>query len=286
MLDILKIHPAKLRSAVSRALEMTEQRLIHGPRRRYRSMDIQKLVHKISVNTVRNCPYHVLACHRPVDNPRPRPDPDDGLLRPPCSPSDIAKLEKRLQTTLPEDYKEFLGITNGLGSVWDGQNVVDYLVRAEDVCWQDIDFLDANELTLLRDGEPLPGSDNRLDWPNIDGTIRCICLSGDQNSQEENGQLFLLGPEVIQNSKDYFFKTYSERNAEQRQELDRIVEETYGSMETFRDMKHALPSWTAWDFTMFPDKGIRDLLERMAESALYKDRPWLNIFEPSFRNLK
>ena len=284
ILDLLKIHPAKLRPAVSRALQMAEHRLDKGPRRRYKDLSIEKLARTVSANTFQNCPYDVLEAYRPPEKPRARPENANGLLRPPCSPSDIADLEKRLEVTLPEDYKEFLRVTNGLGSMWNGQNLVDYLVRAEDVCWQGIDFLEGNALALLRDGDPLPYSDNRLDWPLI-GQFRAICLSGDQNSDDANGSLFLLGPEIIQQYKDYFFKTYEERNEDQRRELDRVVEETYGSMETFRNLDHALISWTSWDITMYPYNGIRDVLERMAEAALYKDRPWLNIFEPRFRRL-
>lgn len=57
--------------------------------------------------------------------------------------------------TLPEDYKEFLSITNGLDSMWDGKNLVDYLAAAQEVSWQEVDFLEGNELPLLSDGEPL-----------------------------------------------------------------------------------------------------------------------------------
>ncbi|KAM0437873.1 hypothetical protein ACHAPT_002238 [Fusarium lateritium] len=284
ILDLLKIHPAKLRPAVTRALQMAEHRLEHGPRRRYRNDSIEKLVHAVSANTFRNCPYDVLAAYRPPGNPRTRTEDINGLLRPPCSPSDIADLEKRLGVTLPQDYKEFLGVTNGLGSMWNGQNPVDYLVSAEDVCWQDIDFLEGNAIPLLRDGDPLACADNRLDWPQV-GDFRAICLSGDQNSEESNGHLFLMSPEMVQERRDYFFKVYEERNDYQRRELDRVVEETYGSMENFRNLEYALISWTPWDIEFFPYNGIRDLLERMAEAALHKDRPWLNIFEPRFRRL-
>ncbi|KAM5372631.1 hypothetical protein ACJZ2D_007405 [Fusarium nematophilum] len=284
ILDLLKIHPAKLRPALSRALQMAEHRLENGPKRRYRHESIDKLTHAISANTYRNCPYDVLAAYRPPEQPRARPEDAQGLLRLPCSPSDIAQLDKRLGVGLPHDYREFLSVTNGLGSMWNGQNLVDYLVKVEDVCWQDVDFLEGNPLPLLRDGDPLPSTDNRLDWPEL-GQFRAICLSGDQNREDGNGHLMLLDPKIVQGSKDYFFKTYEERNEQQRRELDRVVEETYESMENFRNLDYALISWTAWDITFYPYNGIRDLLERMAEASLYKDRQWLNIFEPRFRRL-
>ncbi|KAM6529715.1 hypothetical protein FALCPG4_007843 [Fusarium falciforme] len=278
------IHPAKLRPAVTRALQMAEHRLEHGPKRRYKGESIEKLAHAISANTFHHCLYDVLAAYRPPEKPRSRPEDAHGLLRPPCSPSDIADLEKRLGVTLPEDYKEFLSVANGLGSMWNGQNLVDYLVKAEDICWQDIDFLEGNCIPLPRDDDPSPLTDNRLDWPEV-GSFRAICLSGNQNNEESNGHLFLLPPEMVQERKDYFFKEYEKRNDSQRRELDRVVEETYGSMENFRNLEYVLISWTTWDIEFYPYGGIRDLLERMAEAALHKDRPRLNIFEPRFRRL-
>ncbi|KAJ3535841.1 hypothetical protein NM208_g6968 [Fusarium decemcellulare] len=284
ILDLAKIHAGKLRPAVARALEMAEHRLDNGPARRYRNESMDKLAHIISANTFNNCPYDVFAAYRPPELPRPRPEGVNGLLRPGCSSSDLATLEERLGVALPQDYKDFLSVTNGFGSIWNGQNLMDYLVRAEEVCFQEIDFLGGNSIPLLRQDDPTPSTDNRLDWPEV-GTFQCVILSGDQNGQDNNGHLFLLGLDVIQPCKDYFFKTYEERNDDQRLELDRVVEETYGGIENLRNLEYGLVSWTAWDITFYPYNGIRDLLERLAEATLYKDRPWLNIFEPRFRRM-
>ncbi|KAF5550056.1 hypothetical protein FNAPI_7859 [Fusarium napiforme] len=284
ILDFLNIHAAKLRPAITRACHMAENRLESGPRCRYTCQSIEKLVRIISENTFKNCPYDRLDAYRPPDNLRNRPKDADGLLRRGCTVSGIRALEKRLGVTLPEDYKEFLSITNGLGSIWDGQNLVDYLAGAQDVNWQEVDFLEGNELPLLSSREPLPGTGNMLEWPNFEKT-RCICLSGDINDEDRAGHLFLIGQERLQPAKDYFFKNYEERNATQRGELDRLVQETYGSMENFRNLEWGLISWTAWDFTVYPFNGIQDFLEQMAEASLRKERTWLNMFEPRFRKL-
>ncbi|KAF5607574.1 hypothetical protein FPANT_827 [Fusarium pseudoanthophilum] len=284
LLDFLNIHAAKLRPAVVRACQMAENRLQSGPRRRYAGQSIEKLVHTISENTFKNCPYGRLDAYRPPDNLRNRPKDADGLLQRGCTVSGIRALEKRLGVTLPEDYKEFLSITNGLGSMWDGQNLVDYLAGAQEVNWQEVDFLEGNELPLLSSDEPLPGTGNMLEWPSFEKS-RCICLSGDINDEDRAGHLFLIGQDRLQPAKDYFFKTYEERNNIQRRELERLVQETYGSMENFRNLEWGLISWTAWDFTVCPFNGIWDFLEQMAEASLREERPWLNMFEPRFRKL-
>ncbi|KAF4503457.1 hypothetical protein FAGAP_311 [Fusarium agapanthi] len=254
ILEFLNFHAAKLRPAVTRACQMVESRLEGGPRRRYAGQSIEKLVHIISENAFRNCPYDRLDTYRPPG------------------------------VTLPGDYKEFLSITNGLDSMWDGQNLVDSLAGAQDVNWQEVDFLEGNELPLLKDGEPLAWTKNMLEWPKIE-KARCICLSGDINHEERAGHFFLIGQDLLQPAKKYFFKTYEERNNTQRRELDRLVQETYGSMENFSNLEWGLISWTAWDFTVYPYNGIREFLEQMAEASLRQDRPWLNMFEPRFRKM-
>ncbi|KAF4436720.1 hypothetical protein FACUT_6315 [Fusarium acutatum] len=284
LLDFLNIHAAKLRPAVTRACQMAESRLQDGPRRRYAGLSIERLAHIISENTFKNCPYDRLDAYRPPDNFRNRPKNADGLLRWGCTVSGIRALEERLGVTLPGDYKEFLSISNGLDSIWDGQNLVDYLAGAQEVNWQKIDFLEGNELPLLNDGEPLAWTKNMLEWPKIEQP-RCICLSGDINHEERAGHLFLIGQDLLQPAKDYFFKTYEERNDTQRCELDRLVQERYGSMENFSNLEWGLISWTAWDFTVYPYNGIRDFLEQMAEASLRKERPWMNMFEPRFRKM-
>ncbi|KAF5707790.1 hypothetical protein FMUND_10940 [Fusarium mundagurra] len=282
--DFLNIHAAKLRPAVTRTCQMAESRLKDGPRRRYAGQSIEKLVHIISENTFRNCPYDTLDAYRPPDNLRNRPKDANGLLRRGCHVSGIQALEERLGVALPEDYKEFLSIANGLDSMWDGQNLVDYLASAQDVNWQDIDFLEGNELSLLSEGEPLAWTGNMLEWPKFEKP-RCICLSGDINHEDRAGHLFLIGQDLLQPAKDYFFKTYEERNDTQRRELERLVQETYGSMENFRNLEWGLISWTAWDFTVYPFNGIRDFLEQMAEASLRQERPWMYMFEPRFRKM-
>ncbi|CAG1970288.1 unnamed protein product [Fusarium graminearum] len=284
MLEMLNIHPAKVRPAISRAVQMAQNRLETGPRRRYLKQSIRELVHTISKNTFEDCPYDALDIYRPSDELRFRPDSTDGLLRQGCSSADIAALEKRLEISLPEEYKEFLAVTNGLEAIWNGQNALNYLAKAEDVCWQDLDFLEENEIPLLRDDEPQPHAGNMLSWPTPE-SLRCICLSGHLDQHEATAHLFLIGPDIVKPAKDCFFSAYQERNESQRSELDNLVQETYGSMDVFRDLEYVLMCWTPWDLRYYPFKGIRDFLEQIAEASLQKNQDWLNVFEPRFRRL-
>lgn len=59
------------------------------------------------------------------------------LLHKPLLAEEISKLEQRLDTPLPADYKEFLSYTNGLDESWGGILMDPPLYRANDVHWVD-----------------------------------------------------------------------------------------------------------------------------------------------------
>ncbi|CAE6442268.1 unnamed protein product [Rhizoctonia solani] len=57
------------------------------------------------------------------------------FFRPPASPQRIARVELELEATLPQDYKEFLAVSNGLGSF--SRSQVTPLLSVEDVYWDE-----------------------------------------------------------------------------------------------------------------------------------------------------
>lgn len=238
LLELLGIHAAKLRSAVNRVVHMAEERMDTGPRRRYQGYDIERLAQEVSVNTFHNAPYDTMNTFRPLGDPRVAPETKHGLLRPGCSLVEITALEERLGVELPSDYKKILALTNGLGSMWDGQNMSDYLASSQNVCWKDVDM--DFPLNLLPDSNPRWYRQDAMAWPEFPANSRGICLHGGARKEDAGGDLWLLPRATIQLSLDYFFKTYEERSSSQREELDRVVQELYGSLEAFRNMDFAL----------------------------------------------
>ena len=278
ILELLQIHPAKLRSAVSRSVSLLENRLANGPSRPFRDKTLEELVHLVSAHTFTNCPYDVLEGYGP---PRQRPLVESGLLRNPCTKRDIAQLESRLGVSLPQDYKDFLAITNGMDPVWDGKNLLNIFANVDKVNLMGTDHLRGCELNLAREYDPLPRSGNSLNWPEVahELTLEGVAVSGTGTG----GDLWLVKPDLTKQCKDYFFKTYQNRSKEQKKELARVVRETYGSMKAFASLKWALISWTSWGIETIPHNGMRDLFERLAEQSMRVSRVWDHVFEPDFR---
>jgi hypothetical protein len=57
------------------------------------------------------------------------------ILKDPLSRNDIAALEKRLDISLPDDYKDFLAATDGMGASWGGIIVDPPLFAGSEVRW-------------------------------------------------------------------------------------------------------------------------------------------------------
>ena len=275
ILKLLEIEPERMSSGVAKAVDMLEQRLENGPRRQYKDKTLEELVHIISENTYLNCPYEGLK-YMSQEEPS-APGDKDGTILPPATEKELLDLEQRLEVTLPSDYKDFLRISNGMGPIWDSNNLLRHLGSINDVKWVEPEYLQGNELPLLREYDPWT-RDNLLDWPEP-FPCRLISISGDRSD------LWLVPKETLDVCKDYFFKTYAERSPEQQKELDRAVEETYGSVQNFRDLEWGVVSWTSWGILFVPYNGFRDLLERMAENARTEFWPWNQLFDPSARRI-
>ena len=74
-------------------------------------------------------------------------------MKDPASEEEIAKLEKRLGAHLPDDYKEFLRMTNGLGNSWGGIIMEPPLHACSEVRWigEEEDFFTDLSLDLLEE---------------------------------------------------------------------------------------------------------------------------------------
>ncbi|KAJ9615182.1 hypothetical protein H2200_001256 [Cladophialophora chaetospira] len=278
VLELLEIHPAKMRNAVSRSVSLLESRLANGPSRPFRNKGLKDLVHLVSAHTFENCPYDVLERY---GAPRRRPKDYDGLLRDPCTGSEISQLESRLEISLPQDYKDFLAVTNGMDPVWNGSHLLKIFARADEIDYMNTDHLQGSAINLVREYDPPSRGGNMLDWPVIadELSFQGVPVSGTGTG----GDLWLVKPELTTKCKDYFFKTYQERTKEQQKELDRVIHETYESMQAFEAMEWGLISWTTWGIEMVPYNGMRDMLERLAEQSMRIYRLWSHVFEPDFR---
>ncbi|KAH9436219.1 hypothetical protein MCOR02_005127 [Pyricularia oryzae] len=272
LLDELQIGRDDLRDAADRAVQMVQKRLVQGAVRPFGGKTIQDLARLVSSNTVERCPWDAF---RSFGQERRKPENDQSLLRPPYSK--VAELEAKLGTDLPQDYKELLAFTNGMEPIWNGGPMLDIFARAEEVEHVDIGHLSGLQACLVRDDDPHPVTGNDIEWPSL--PAKAISLSPPGSP----AHLLLLDRETTAACKRSFFEQFEQRTAEQKAELERVVCETYGSVEDFRSLERGLVLWRDYELDMMAYNGVRGLLEVLGLESMRRYRFWLRIYEPGRR---
>ncbi|KAF5022831.1 hypothetical protein F66182_5125 [Fusarium sp. NRRL 66182] len=118
---------------------------------------------EILLQIERNTKANAVNEYKEVD----QPVPETLFILPPTTNEQITGLKKRLDMTLPDDYKEFFKISNGFGRAWNGYYCDPGLHKVQDVSWIESDF----EVPFLEFHESISGSqelqlsDGR-EWPS------------------------------------------------------------------------------------------------------------------------
>ncbi|RYP72289.1 hypothetical protein DL771_004263 [Monosporascus sp. 5C6A] len=285
----LGIDLEKVKNIAQNGCDMLVKRLEDGPLRPYADATYADLIRAIDVNTRANGAYDSYAYSATsVDkdgesgpaNPEKATRPDTLLNLPPVKDAEISDLETRLglDEPLPAPYKEFLKTTNGLGAIWwNGTQLLRLLgpissvrVRLEEEAPPSI------PLTLVDDGE-LHGEDI-IDWPPLP---RVVAIG----EGDHEGDIWLVEPQYVEEAKRAFFATYQARDDVGKKRLQRLAEETYGSLDELRNLKWATIMWTHWFAETRPYRDIRHLLEDLAEGSQAVKRPWSIVFDPELQML-
>jgi hypothetical protein len=183
------------------------------------------------------------------------------ILNMPARPSDIAALEEKLKIELPKDYREFLGISNGLEAVWNGFYRRRYLARvdivgkAEDIWGSDssgpLELVDWTDLPIGRE----------VEWPILDLSQAISIGEGG-----DDGETWLVRPELVQQAVQSFFATYNSPDVDERQKntTKLVISNFFGSMQEFQDMQWVTVEWTHWGIVMESWKSFKEFLESLA----------------------
>ncbi|EHK96250.1 hypothetical protein M7I_8044 [Glarea lozoyensis 74030] len=116
----------------------------------------------------------------------------------PATNSQISTLEHKLNTTLPDDYKDFLKISNGLRFIWNGYFRQGFLGQLSDIQKGEhiLQGSDALEFSLMEWSE-LPF---KVEWPKLDQQ-QALHVS----SLNEEGDVWIVEPSLVTEAKKAFW---------------------------------------------------------------------------------
>ncbi|KAF4638065.1 hypothetical protein G7Y89_g13 [Cudoniella acicularis] len=181
------------------------------------------------------------------------------IMHQPATDSDIAKIEEKFKFKIPEDYKEFLKITNGLEGIWNGYFHMRHLEGVDEISQGDDVLKGDSALPCeLITWEELPF---QVKWPSLD-LERALNLNKDFDS----GNTWLVEPKLIKEAVQNFFDAFDEANLDDKAKatVERTVSSYFGGIQEMKDMEWGILTWSHWGITITAWKSFRDFLETLA----------------------
>jgi hypothetical protein len=165
-------------------------------------------------------------------------DPPTTLLHDGASSAEITALENRLGLSLPQEYKDLLAFTNGLGASWGGYFPVAPLYEASEVKWTDIGFLGGMLPDLINiDGQSILGNFNYEGWPGLDRVIEI--------GSEDILCVWLLPPPFVRLVANAYLEAWEQGSEAEQRSLGTAIREFAGGMEEFGDLGWCVMTWDA-----------------------------------------
>lgn len=197
------------------------------------------------------------------------PIPETLFVLPAATEEQISSLEKKLNITLPDDYKEFLKLSNGFGRTWNGYHLDNPLFGVESVCWVDetldipyVEFHDSIRGVL----ELTVGDKPRLEWPSSGPTV--------QVGAWDVLNTLLIPPKGTRTILDAYQEALEDPRAPEdaKRQVLKSIEARYGSLEEMKKLE-----WAAierHDSETLPCGTFRQCLEERLRRAKKRDVPY------------
>lgn len=163
------------------------------------------------------------------------------LFKQPATTEEISDLESRLKVNLPQDYKEFLGITNGFGSGDDMQDGVfngyfpdPELFATDKVAWLSDAWiaLPFEMLKIPREIED-PYRKPSEAWDTAMPTLDRVVHIGKRDIDD----VWLVPPELVQKAKSAYLEMLENGDGMHKKILQRAMKDFAGSMEQFMELE-------------------------------------------------
>jgi hypothetical protein len=175
------------------------------------------------------------------------------FFKSPATDQEIAELETDLETTLPEDYKEFLRITNGFGNnqdgVFDGYSPSAALYAINEVTWNDEAYfqLPVELLDLPRDIEDLAKKEKKvsgegeLSWDTPLPLFDRVLEIGTRDIDN----LWLVHPQLVEECKIAYNEMFEKGDERQKKTIVMAMEAFAGSKDEFEKLEWCCVMWSS-----------------------------------------
>jgi hypothetical protein len=248
------------------AIRTIEKRLRDGPSRPLALRSLNELIDMIKVN-LRDDDYPDEWRTPPLDpkpsGRQPNIERKNFFPKPPATESEIAAVETRLGTELPEDFKAFLRLTNGFAEHND-LNRVDVVNGIDALSWEP-PLIEEYALELS------PGCEAAI-HPDIEpvGLARVIPLN--DRSSGIGDYVYLVEPCYVDEAR-VRLREYYENSAEPwlKRIMDLSVQNYFGGWEALEKVEWGVVRFTTYESYFEPSfrSYLEDLVRRSGKMSMY-----------------
>lgn len=160
------------------------------------------------------------------------------ILKDPLPRSEITALEKRLEVALPDDYKEFLAATNGMGPSWGGVITDTPLVPASEIRWITVeeDYFTDLAADFVPDIFHVLYTTHEDEWPTVGRTLEI--------GSEDIDNVWLLPPAKVQELVSHYLGLRG-HSGETNQTIESAATAWAGSVADFEKLDWCVMTWAA-----------------------------------------
>ncbi|KAF2743944.1 hypothetical protein M011DRAFT_461202 [Sporormia fimetaria CBS 119925] len=251
------VNSKKLVAFQQEVLQTFTDRLSNGPLRKYRDVPMPDLLNLCNDNTLKNAVWEEMD----VD-----PDePPSTILRKGATSDEIAALEQRLEHDLPDDYKEFLAVSNGMDSCWNG-----YTREPELLGTDGVHNFDATEQQKMMEEAAVDlgfymSESLRMKWPRLTTVIKV------NTGDEESTFVWFCLPEMIRQAAVEFFALIPSLPESERDHVTRMMGYYHAGTREADSVGWIVGVWAPQTFDFVVYNSWREYIEMLAEESAHED---------------
>ncbi|KAF1998386.1 hypothetical protein P154DRAFT_250780 [Amniculicola lignicola CBS 123094] len=254
---LIGIDENKMDNFRKEVMETFRERLEKGARRIFKDLPMKDLVQLCNDNTIKNAIWEDMG----VDGD----DPPTTILRKGATPEQIEALEKKIENTLPDEFKEFLSITNGMESVWNGVFGEPKILGTEE-----IHIFDATEQQeqWIDSAVKIPFVTTmsvKVEWPPMNRVVQI------NEGDEESKFLWLIEPEYGNEIGVRFFKAFGQLPPDEREQIQKLLGYFHAGKDANTKLGWQVGVWAPSTLDLITHHSWREYLELLAGDTANQD---------------
>ncbi|KAF2241228.1 hypothetical protein BU26DRAFT_183530 [Trematosphaeria pertusa] len=239
-------------------LSRSRQRLEKGAARIYKDLPMKELVKMCNDNTIKNAVWEEMDVEDPDD-------PPETILHKGATAEQIKKCEERLEHDLPDDFKEFLSLTNGIDTFWNG-----FYGEPKMLSTEEIHYFDASEQQAIWEEAAVEigfftGMSVPAKYPRMNPVIQ---ING---GGEDSKFVWFMTPELGRALGGAFFEAFGQLPPDEHEHVKKLLGHFHAGLKDVTQIEWQVILWSVQTLSLVTYHSFREYLEVLAGDTANED---------------